>query len=407
MLSNRSAKSGVLSLSMMGCATFLAVSPALAGPVASLSRTTVAFGHISVQDAEWRAAIFVTNTGDAPLNISGLTIGGRDPGVSAVFMVAGTCVPPVTLPPNARCRVDFTAYDYASEIVVVGGYSSHATFSLQSDSSIPVPDVALTSFSVFDLGAFEAPQPTPAWADFAALPPGMASEGQTMTIANVGKNNLGLVSIGLTGGNSNDFTMTSTCVAGAALAPGTNCQATIAFQPTAGGPRATELQLKVSYSAQAVTFNATYAVSVTGVGGAAGPAPIVTVVEFYNMGLDHYFITYGAQEISDLDTGVHKGWARTGYSFKAYTAAQTGTSPVCRFYIPPAQGDSHFFGRGQKECDDTAAKFPTLRPRGPGIHADVPASGGRVSGAPTEVYRVFSNRADANHRYMTDPAIRR
>ncbi len=130
------------------------------------------------------------------------------------------------------------------------------------------------------------------------------------------------------------------------------------------------------------------------------------VVEYYNMGLDHYFITYGAQEISDLDTGVHKGWARTGYSFKAHTTPQTGTSPVCRFYIPPAQGDSHFFGRGQKECNDTAAKFPTFVNEDPAFMQMFLPVAGACPANTTEVYRVFSNRADANHRYMTDKAVR-
>jgi hypothetical protein len=32
--------------------------------------------------------------------------------------------------------------------------------------------------------------------------------------------------------------------------------------------------------------------------------------------------------------------------------------------------------------------------------------GGRVPANRVEVYRVFSNRLDANHRYMTDKAIR-
>jgi len=35
----------------------------------------------------------------------------------------------------------------------------------------------------------------------------------------------------------------------------------------------------------------------------------------------------------------------------------------------------------------------------------LPAAGVCPMGT-TPVYRVFSNRADANHRYMTDPAVR-
>ncbi len=34
--------------------------------------------------------------------------------------------------------------------------------------------------------------------------------------------------------------------------------------------------------------------------------------------------------------------------------------PVCRYYIPPESGDSHFFSASAKECAEVAAKFPTF-----------------------------------------------
>jgi len=138
----------------------------------------------------------------------------------------------------------------------------------------------------------------------------------------------------------------------------------------------------------------------------AAPA-VATVVEFYNTALDHYFITDRTDEIAILDAGVTiKGWARTGQSFNVYVAAGSGTSPVCRFYIPPANGDSHFFGRGTTECDDTATKFPTFVNEDPQFfHVILPTLGVCPAGT-IGVYRVFSNRLDANHRYMIDRAIR-
>lgn len=135
--------------------------------------------------------------------------------------------------------------------------------------------------------------------------------------------------------------------------------------------------------------------------------PVATVVEFYNAALDHYFISWVAAEIAILDEGVKiKGWSRTGSTFRTYTAAQASTSPVCRFYIPPALGDSHFFGRGTAECNATATKFPDLVLEDPAfMHLALPQQGACAAGT-VEVYRVFSNRVDANHRYMTDPALR-
>jgi len=138
----------------------------------------------------------------------------------------------------------------------------------------------------------------------------------------------------------------------------------------------------------------------------ATPATL-DVVEFYNAVLDHYFITYIPAEIANLDAGnTPTKWNRTGYGFKAGSLAQAGTSPVCRFYIPPAKGDSHFFGRGTAECDATAAKNPTFVLEDPAfMQMTLPAAGTCPAGT-TPIYRVFSNRADANHRYMTDRAVR-
>ena len=130
-------------------------------------------------------------------------------------------------------------------------------------------------------------------------------------------------------------------------------------------------------------------------------------VEFYNTALDHYFITHITNEIALLDAGTTiRGWTRTGQSFNVYTAASTGTSPVCRFYIPPDKGDSHFYGRGTAECDGTAANNPTfVNEAADFFHVKLPVAGVCPAGT-RPVYRVFSNRSDANHRYAVDRAVR-
>ena len=135
--------------------------------------------------------------------------------------------------------------------------------------------------------------------------------------------------------------------------------------------------------------------------------PAVSIIEYYHAGFDHYFITWMPGEIAKLDAGVEiRGWARTGYSFKTYTAAQAGTSPVCRYYIPPALGDSHFFGRGAVECNETGQKNPSFILEDPAfMQMHLPVAGVCPAGT-AQVYRVFSNRPDANHRYMKDRAVR-
>jgi len=131
------------------------------------------------------------------------------------------------------------------------------------------------------------------------------------------------------------------------------------------------------------------------------------VVEYRHPGLDHYFITWVPAEIAVLDAGTtFKGWARTGYSLQTYTASHPGTSPVCRYYLPPRFGDSHFFGRGTAECIATGQANPGFVLEDPAfMHMFLPV-GGECPAATVPVYRVFSNRPDANHRYTTERAVR-
>ena len=146
-------------------------------------------------------------------------------------------------------------------------------------------------------------------------------------------------------------------------------------------------------------------VTASGLSGAV--ANPTTVFEFYHPSLDHYFITWLPSEIAILDSGMPgNGWIRTGYAFNAYTSAQADTSPVCRYYIPPGLGDSHFFGRGMTECNATGQKNPSFVLEDPAfMHMHLPAAGTCPANT-TPVYRVFSNRPDANHRYMIDVALR-
>ncbi len=90
------------------------------------------------------------------------------------------------------------------------------------------------------------------------------------------------------------------------------------------------------------------------------PALPVTSVEYYNAGLDHYFISNLQPDIDALDTGRIAGWARTGQSFRVFPSQASGgagVNPVCRFYIPPAHGNSHFFSASPAECNSIQQKI--------------------------------------------------
>jgi hypothetical protein len=150
---------------------------------------------------------------------------------------------------------------------------------------------------------------------------------------------------------------------------------------------------------------------------ASATALPITVVEFYNATLDHYFVSPLAADIDALDTGRFGGWARTGRTFAAWPTAAAGgpgASPVCRFYIPPQKGDSHFFSASPIECAEVERKIAT-DPNFAGIVLETRSAfyialpdvvTGACATGTVPVYRLWNGRADSNHRYTIDRAIR-
>jgi len=141
-------------------------------------------------------------------------------------------------------------------------------------------------------------------------------------------------------------------------------------------------------------------------------------IEFYNGSLDHYFITMNPQEVGDLDLGVYPGWARTGLSFLTYGSATAGigtsANPVCRFYIPPQHGNSHFFSADPVECAIARGKIDT-DPNFSGYVEETPNAfyiglPDQVTGAcpanTTPVYRLWNQAPASNHRYTTSVAVK-
>jgi glucose/arabinose dehydrogenase len=140
----------------------------------------------------------------------------------------------------------------------------------------------------------------------------------------------------------------------------------------------------------------------------AEPNDRVDVIEYYNAALDHYFSTSAPSDINALDAGVLGGWKRTGQSFVTLATAPAGFNEVCRFYIPPGLGDSHFLSASPAECADVRSRFPQFIQEAPTyLYAALPdPTSGACPAGTIAVYRIWNRRADSNHRYATDPAIR-
>ena len=144
----------------------------------------------------------------------------------------------------------------------------------------------------------------------------------------------------------------------------------------------------------------------------------VSVIEFYNYILDHYFnASELLAEVRALDSGAFAGWISTGQTFRGYPQATGAAQPVCRFYIPPQHGDSHFYSASVSEC--AAVLDASTNPANPAypnysgyvyetprsFFIDIPANGLCPPGE-LPVFRLWNRRFDSNHRYTTDQAIR-
>jgi hypothetical protein len=372
------------------CALLLASAAGVASGAAVLdvSRTVVSFGR-DAEGVEFVQPLFLTNVGDAPIAFSGFPITGKS---ASEYTVGGPCSASAVLLPGGRCRLD---------IVARPGLDSSATLTIQSDAANGAVAVALSATPSSDIA--RGVYATPPWIDFDRQPLGTTSAPQTITLTNPERIPLIFESVKISGKNAADFSMVSDCVVGRQYVNNTSCTATITFTPGDNGPRATEIIFAGRPPNRGPGF-VTLPYSVTGVGGVVTP---VDVVEYYNAALDHYFITWLPAEQANLDAGsTPTRWSRTGFAFHAYAAAQPGTSPICRYYLPPAFGDSHFFGRGTAECDATGAAHQAFVLEEPQfMQMFLPLAGACPVGT-TPIYRVFSNRPDANHRYMTDRALR-
>ena len=150
---------------------------------------------------------------------------------------------------------------------------------------------------------------------------------------------------------------------------------------------------------------------------AHAPALPVTAVEYYNPSLDHFFMSALQPDIDALDTQRIPGWRRTGFSFKVFptqASGGAGVSPVCRFYIPPEHGNSHFFSPSPAECA-TVLQNTVTNPNFSGYIYETPnafyialpdTTTGACAAGTIPVFRLWNQRPDSNHRYTTDLAIK-
>ena len=205
------------------------VSPAIA-----VSPATLAFGSILVGATSVAQTITITNTGDADLNISAITINGADSG--QFVKAGGTCGTtfPKTLIPAASCTQTVT-FNPTTVGAKVGNVAISAPY-------VTTANVALSGTGVSPNIAV-----SPATLAFGSVLAGDTSVAQTVTISNTGTADLSIASIIITGTNSTEFALATGGTCGTTfpkvLAASTNCTQNVTFVPATVGAKAATLTI--------------------------------------------------------------------------------------------------------------------------------------------------------------------
>jgi hypothetical protein len=356
-----------------------------------ISDETFEFGNRPVGSTT-SANATVSNCGDAPWSFTGVSV---DPATGPEFQVSTNCTTGSTLAPGDTCAASIRFAPLAT------GQTSGGLW-LHNTTATPDPLITFYGRGIDGQSGTASLEFIPASADFPAQTVGTQSPLLDIELHNLGPAGLTMSAIILNGPDAHDFFAFGTCQLGSTIAAGDSCHMEFYFSPQAPGMRLANLVIDSPQLASLAILD------ISGIAtGPMAPAPTVDVIEFYDAALDHYFMSSLASEIAALDSGLFQGWARTGQSFKAYPLPETGANPVCRYYMPPPL-DSHFYSASPSECAIVAATYPTFVLESPNLfYIDLPDTTTGVCPPDTiPVFRLYNNRADANHRYTTDPQIK-
>jgi hypothetical protein len=358
---------------------------------------TLSFGNQPVATSRTQS-VTVSNCGDAPWTFTDVSV---HPATAAAYSVTTTCATGLTLAPGDTCSASVTFAPTAPGQVSGGLWLRNTT--TDADAFLAFYGRGVDAQAGTATLAFE-----PAVASFPSVNVG-ESTTMPLAIVNQGPAAMTLTAIVLNGPQARDFSGDEiSCVVGVTLAPGDTCEITLHFMPQATGPRAAFLVIDSPQLASLAILD------IGGVGASPGTPAKVTVVEYYNAVLDHYFITSLANEIALCDAGQSPcaGWVRTGESFNAYADAggATGAVAVCRFFNDAyAPMSSHFYALHGLGCEDTLALFPDWKLESSDVFAmGAPNTDGTCPGTTIPVYRLYNNGAGGApaHRFTIDPATR-
>lgn len=185
--------------------------------VAAVTPATLSFGNQGADPTGLEKTVTLSNTGNAPLAISSISITGA-------FSQTNTCGG--TLVAGASCLIS------VSFVPTVPGDASGVLTIADSAAGSP-RTVPLSGTGVVPAVSLAPPGLT--FASQTVTTPPVPSSAQTVVLTNIGTATLNIAGIAVTGVNAAEFAQSNNC--GASVLAGFNCAISVTFTPAAAGTR--------------------------------------------------------------------------------------------------------------------------------------------------------------------------
>lgn len=275
------------------------VAPPPPAPAVSVNPNPVSFPATTQGATSNPIPVSLTNSGNATLNISSVTLSGNNPGD---FSMTNACSG--TYAANANCMITLTFTPLAAgQRTATVSISDNAPNSPQSIQITGTATAVPPTKPVVSLSA--------ATLVFGAITQGTASASQSVTVSNSGGAPLHISSIALGGASPSDFSLTNGCTA-SAYAVNASCTISVSFAPLLTGSRAASVLLVDDASDSPQTLN---------LNGTANPAVIVGPAPNSSTSA-----TVAAGQTATYNLQITPGAGYTGSIALAYTGAPLAAS---------------------------------------------------------------------------------
>jgi hypothetical protein len=266
-------------------------------PIVSFSPPSVSFGNQNVGTPSSAQQVTLSNTGTAPLTISGIattqTNFSQTNSCGTGLAAGASCPINVTFTPSSPGTVN------ASLTVTDNASGSPQTVTLSGTGIAPVVSLSSSSLS-FGNQLLSTP-----------------SGAQTETVTNTGTANLTISTVTMGGTNASDFAKSSDTCTGATVIPNGTCTVSVTFTPSAVGSRSASLTFTDNAA------NSPQAVGLNGTGTAPNVSLSTTSVSFSNQPVE---TTSAASTVTVTNNGTapltFTGIAATG----DFAVAASGTT---------------------------------------------------------------------------------